>query len=137
MFFSMSAKNVIRGLHFQLHEPQAKIVSVPYGKVYDVIVDLQPESPTFKKWYAVELSGENNRAVYIPKGYAHGFASLQDGTIVVYQCDGAYDKASDTGIRYDDPELGIKWPIEPEAVICSERDRALMTMDEYMKDPMR
>ena len=136
-FISVSAKNVIRGMHFQLHEPQAKLVSVLRGRAYDVIVDLRPDSATFRKWYAVELSGENHRALYVPRGFGNGVASLQDGTMVLCQCDGAYDQASDTGIRYDDPELGIKWPIDPSVAIHSARDMSLMTLAEYMRDPMR
>lgn len=136
-FISVSAKNVIRGIHFQLHEPQAKIVCVLKGCICDVIVDLRPESPTFKKWQAVELSGENHRALYVPRGFGHGFASLQDGTTVMYQCEGAYDKASDTGIRFDDPDIGIEWPVEPGTAIHSERDLALMPLSEYLRDPMR
>ena len=134
---TVSAKNVIRGIHFQLHEPQAKLMSVPYGKVCDVIVDLRPDSATFRQWHAVELSGENHRALYVPRGFGNGVASLQDGTMVLCQCDGAYDQASDTGVRFDDPELGIEWPIDPSAAIHSARDLSLMTLAEYMRDPMR
>ena len=136
-FISVSAKNVIRGLHFQLHEPQAKLVSVLQGRAYDVIVDLRPDSRTFKKWQAVELSGENHRALYVPRGFAHGFASLEDGTMMMYQCEGAYDKASDTGIRFDEPDIGIEWPVMPDKAIHSRRDLSLMSLLEYMKDPMR
>nr|WP_325300797.1 dTDP-4-dehydrorhamnose 3,5-epimerase [uncultured Dysosmobacter sp.] len=136
-FISTSAKNVIRGLHFQLHEPQAKLVSVLYGRAYDVIVDLRPDSRTFKKWQAVELSGENHRALYVPRGFAHGFASLEDGTMMMYQCEGAYDKPSDTGVRFDDPDIGIDWPVSPDEAIHSERDMSLMSLSEYMRDSMR
>lgn len=130
-FASVSAKNVIRGLHFQTYNPQAKLVCVLQGKVWDVIVDLRPESITYKKWVGVELSAENHRALYVPRGFAHGFASLEDGTVMLYQCDGAYDKGSDTGIIYNDPELAIIWPIEEELGIHSERDLKLMTLFEY------
>lgn len=135
-FVSVSAKNVIRGMHFQLHEPQAKIVCALKGCICDVIVDLRPESPTFKKWQAVELSEENHRALYVPRGFGHGFASLEEGTMVMYQCEGAYDKASDTGIRFDDPDIGIEWPIDPQTAIHSERDLALMSLSEYLRNPM-
>lgn len=136
-FVSISEKNVIRGLHFQLHCPQAKLVSVPYGRVYDVVVDLRPESESFKMWRAVELSGENHRALYIPRGFAHGFASLADNTVMLYQCQGAYDHATDTGILFDDPALGVEWPVSAEKAIHSARDLQLMTFEEYMKAPMR
>ena len=131
-FISVSAKNVIRGLHFQTHNPQAKLVSVPKGKVYDVIVDLRSNSPTFKKWIGVELSAENHKALYVPRGFAHGFASLENGTMMMYQCDGPYDKETDSGIRFDDPDIGIVWPIDKEDAIHSERDLKLQSLKEYL-----
>ncbi len=136
-FASTSAKNVVRGLHFQTNNPQAKLVSVLAGKAWDVIVDLRKDSPTYKKWEAVELSADNHRAVYVPRGFGHGFASLEDGTIMLYQCDGAYDASIDTGIRFDDPEIGIKWPVDETVAIHSARDLELMSISEYESNPMR
>lgn len=136
-FVTTSAKNVIRGLHFQLNKPQAKLVTVLHGRAWDVMVDLRPNSATFKKWYAAELSAQNHCALYIPRGFAHGFASLEDETVMLYQCDGAYDKATDTGIRFDTAEIGIPWPVPAQDAIRSARDMQLMTFSEYMKDPMR
>ena len=131
-FLSTSAKNVIRGLHFQLNEPQAKLVSIPQGKVYDVIVDLRKDSPTFKQWRGFELSSENHKALLVPRGFAHGFLSLEDNTIVMYQCDGKYDKETDTGIRYDDPDINITWPVDGEnKTIHSARDLELMSFMQY------
>jgi len=130
-FASMSASNVIRGLHFQIHNPQAKLVCVLNGKVWDVIVDLRPESVTYRKWVSAELSAENHRALFIPRGFAHGFVSLRDETVMLYQCDGAYDKETDTGIRFDDPDIGIEWPIDVRTAIHSERDMTLMSFKEY------
>ena len=130
-FASVSAKNVIRGLHFQTHNPQAKLVCVLSGKVWDVIVDLRMDSPTYKKWVGVELGAEKHNALYVPRGFAHGFVSLEDGTIMLYQCDGAYDKETDTGIRFDDPQIGIEWPIDVSMAIHSERDLKLMSLEEY------
>lgn len=135
-FTSISAKNVIRGLHFQTHNPQAKLVSVVQGCVWDVAVDLRPDSATYKKWVGVELSSENHQSFYIPKGFAHGFVSLQDNSIMLYQCDGAYDKETDTGIRFDDPEIAINWPVDLSKVVCSSRDMQLMSFEEYEKNPM-
>lgn len=132
-FISVSAKNVIRGLHFQTNHAQAKLVSVPKGKVYDVIVDLRPESPTFKKWEGYELSDQNHQALYVPRGFAHGFASLEDGTLMMYQCDGVYDKETDTGIRFDDPDIGIKWPVEEGKDIHSQRDLQLMSFKDFVE----
>lgn len=132
-FYSVSIKGVVRGLHFQINHPQAKIVSVLSGSIWDVIVDLRKESPTYKKWEAVELSADNHRAVYVPKGFAHGFLSLDENTVMLYQCDGSYDAESDTGIRYDDPDIGVVWPIDLEEAICSERDLTLMSFKEFEK----
>lgn len=135
-FISVSAKNVIRGLHFQIYNPQAKLVSVVKGKVWDVIVDLRMNSPTYKKWLGVELSSDNHKSLYIPRGFAHGFASLKDDTIMLYQCDGVYDKETDTGIIFNEPEIGIRWPVAENIAIHSTRDLGLMNLKEYEKRPM-
>lgn len=135
-FLSISEKNVIRGLHFQLHNPQSKLVSVVNGSAWDVIVDLRPNSRTYKKWFATELSAQKHNALYIPKGFAHGFASLEDGMVMLYQCDGKYSKETDTGIRYDDPNIGIEWPINMDISIHSERDLYLMSLEQYEENPM-
>ena len=131
-FISRSAANVIRGLHFQTREPQAKLVSVAAGRVWDVIVDLRPESPSFSKWVAAELSAENHMSLYVPRGFAHGFASLEDGTLMQYICDGRYDKATDTGIRYDDPQIAVAWPVDTSKAVFSPRDLALPSLSSYM-----
>jgi len=130
-FTSISSKNVIRGLHFQTNHPQAKIVSVIKGRVFDVMVDLRNNSPTYKKWIGCELNETNHKAFYIPRGFAHGFASLEDDTIVMYLCDGKYDSETDSGIRYDDPEIGIMWPILERDSIHSERDLGLRYLTDY------
>lgn len=132
-FFSKSCAGVIRGMHFQLNHPQAKLVSVPKGSVYDVIVDLRWGSRSFGKWRGYELSGENHLALYVPRGFAHGFASLEDDTLMLYQCDGAYDKETDTGIRFDDPDLNISWPVELKGAVHSKRDLELMSFAEYVR----
>lgn len=135
-FTSLSAKYVVRGLHFQIYKPQAKIVCIIAGKVWDVIVDLRLDSPTYKKWISIELSSENNKALYIPRGFAHGFVALEDKTIMLYQCDGTYNKETDTGIIFNDPEINVKWPIDENAAIHSIRDLKLMNLAEYEKNPM-
>lgn len=135
-FASRSMKNVIRGLHFQTHNPQAKLVSVVSGCVWDVIVDLRQNSPTFKQWLAQELSANNHFSFYIPRGFAHGFASLEDNTVMLYQCDGKYDKETDTGIRFDDPQINIDWIVNEKKAIHSDRDLRLMSFSEYLKNPM-
>lgn len=137
-FLSVSSRNVIRGMHFQLNRPQAKIVTVTKGAVYDVIVDLRPDSKTYKEWRGFTLSQENHLALYIPRGFAHGFLALEDETHMLYQCDGAYDKETDTGIRFDDPELNIKWPVNDlDKCIHSARDLTLMSFKEYEQNRMR
>ena len=130
-FASISSRNVIRGLHFQLNNPQAKLVCVLKGKVWDVIVDIRMDSPTYKKWIARELSAEKHNALYVPRGFAHGFVSLENDTIMLYQCDGAYDKETDTGIRFDDPEIAIEWPVNLKDTIHSKRDLQLGGLKEY------
>ena len=136
-FISMSAKNVLRGLHFQINNPQAKLVCVPYGSAYDVLVDLRPRSTTFKLWQGFELSRENHKALYIPKGFAHGFLSLENDTQMLYQCDGAYDKETDTGIRIDDSDIAVSWPIDLNDAFISQRDLQLMSFEAYFEHPMK
>jgi dTDP-4-dehydrorhamnose 3,5-epimerase len=136
-FISRSAQNVIRGLHFQKNHPQAKLVSVISGAAWDVIVDLRIESPTFKEWRAQILSAENHMSFYVPRGFAHGFASLQDDTLMLYQCDGKYDSETDSGIIYNDKDIGIEWPIDDKIAIHSERDLKLELLEEYLKNPMK
>ena len=134
IFVSASKKNVIRGLHFQYNEPQTKLVTVLNGACMDVVVDLRYNSTTFLKYKFFELNDSNHNIIYIPKGFAHGFLSLSDEMKMMYICDGAYDKASDTGILYNDKTLGIKWPIDDiNNTIHSERDLKLMTFQEFDK----
>ena len=135
-FLSKSAKNVIRGLHFQIRHPQAKLVSVVRGRVWDVIVDLRPDSATYKKWLSFELSEENHRCVLVPRGFAHGFVSLEDDTVMLYQCDGKYDSETDTGIIYNDAEIGIDWPVDDTVAIHSARDLTLKSFKDYLLNPM-
>ena len=135
-FFTVSQKNVIRGLHFQIRYPQIKLVSVINGAAWDVIVDLRPNSKTYLKSYTCYLSAENHSSLYVPKGFAHGFASLEDHTVMFYSCEGKYDKETDTGIRFDDPDINILWPISEDMAIHSERDLKLPSYKEYLSHPM-
>ena len=120
-------KGTIRGLHFQAkpHE-ETKIVSCPHGAIFDVIVDLRADSPGFGRWVAFELSRDNRRALYIPRGFAHGFQSLADDTDVFYLMGERYEPDFARGVRWDDPKLGIAWPIAD--AIVSENDRRLPDM---------
>lgn len=120
---SKSSYGVIRGLHYQLPpHSQSKLVSVPYGKVWDVAVDLRKQSPTFGQWYGVELSDENHLQLFIPKGFAHGFAVLSDMAIVHYKCDNFYTPASEQGILYNDVDLAIDWKVPINEAIVAEKD---------------
>ena len=121
---SKSSYGVVRGLHCQLGKhAQAKLVRVLHGKVLDVAVDVRKNSPTFGKHVAVELSEENQRQLFIPRGFLHGFSVLSETAIFSYKCDNFYHKESEFGIRYDDPEIGIDWKIPPQKIITSQKDR--------------
>ncbi len=127
---SQSVYGTIRGLHFQKGEfSQAKLVRVLEGTVLDVAVDLRPDSPTFGKHVAVELSAENNRQLMIPRQFAHGFAVLTPRATFAYKCDNVYNKASEGGIRFDDPALGIDWKIDISKAILSEKDKVLPLLE--------
>ena len=107
-----SARNTLRGLHFQRRHSQDKLVRVLSGGVYDVAVDLRPKSKTFGKWQGFTLSAENREMLYLPRGFAHGFLACQDHTIVHYLCGDRYDPESEDGILWNDPELAIDWPLD-------------------------
>ena len=120
---SHSSYGVLRGLHLQAGEwSQAKLVRVIQGKVLDVAVDVRKGSPTFGKYVAVELSDENKRQFFIPRGMAHGFLVLSEKATFVYKVDNVYAPQSEVCIRWDDPEIGIEWPIERDKVLTSEKD---------------
>ncbi len=120
---SMSARGVLRGLHFQKQYPQGKLVRVVRGKVFDVAVDLREGSVTYKKWYGVELSDENKKQFYIPEGFAHGFLVLSDEAEFVYKCTDFYHPGDEGGIMWNDPEIGIEWPLEDGVeLVISEKD---------------
>ena len=121
---SKSCYGVIRGIHFQKGEfSQAKLVRVLQGSVLDVAVDLRRNSPTFGKYVAVELSSENKKQLMIPRGFGHGFSVLSETAVFAYKCDNVYNKASEVGIRFDDPDIGIDWKIDPKKAILSEKDK--------------
>ena len=132
-FYSISAKNVMRGLHFQKNHPQDKLVTVVKGAILDVIVDIRRDSKTFGHWQIFELNEENHSVLFVPAGFAHGFISLEDKTIMLYQCHEPYDKETDTGISILDYDIGIKWPVDVKDVIMSDRDKELMSFEEYCR----
>lgn len=119
-----SSKNVLRGLHYQ-NEPhaQSKLVRALVGAIWDVVVDIRPDSSTYGRWYGVELSAENKRQLLIPRGFAHGYSVLSDTAEVFYKCDNFYNKPSEGGIFYADPALNIDWKIKLEEAIISEKDK--------------
>ncbi|MCL3780469.1 dTDP-4-dehydrorhamnose 3,5-epimerase [Prolixibacteraceae bacterium JC049] len=121
---SSSTYGVVRGLHYQMAPyGQAKLVRVISGTVYDVAVDLRKDSPTFGKWFGVELSGENKKQFFIPRGFAHGFSVLSEHAVFSYKCDNFYTPDAERGIAFDDPSLNIDWKVEPGKEIISEKDK--------------
>lgn len=126
---SLSKKGVIRALHYQLDpKAQGKLVRVVTGEVLDVAVDIRRSSPTFLKWVSVKLSESNKAMLYIPPGFAHGFVALTDNVNLLYKCTNEYDKASERGIRYDDPQINVNWGVSTP--IVSDKDMVLP----YLKD---
>ena len=133
---SRSSRGVVRGLHYQTDpHAQGKLVWTLAGRVWDVAVDIRPESPTFGEWRGVELDEVNQSLFYMPPGFAHGFIALADNTIVQYKCTAEYDAASERGIRYDDPELAISWPAGTH--VLSDRDAHHPGFDEMVAQTRR
>ena len=127
---SSSVQGVLRGLHFQIEHPQAKLVRVISGTVFDVAVDLREGSPTWGQWEGVVLSAENRRQFFVPRGFAHGFLVLSETAEFCYKCDDIYHPGDEGGIMWNDPELGIEWPaflgektLDPAKVILSDKDK--------------
>lgn len=126
---SKSTKGVLRGLHFQKKHPQTKLVRVIRGEVFDVAVDLRKGSKTYGKWVGEVLSEDNKKMLLIPKGFAHGFVVLSDEAEFVYKCDDVYHPEDEGGIAYNDPEIGIDWPIK-DNLLLSEKDKKHPTLKE-------
>ena len=125
---SRSAAGVIRGLHYQYPHPQGKLVSVLEGRIFDVAVDIRSDSPTFRQWAGVELSAENHRQLYVPEGFAHGFCVLGEFALMSYLVTAPFDARYDSAVAWDDPEIDIDWPLEPESL--SDKDRHAPTLRE-------
>jgi dTDP-4-dehydrorhamnose 3,5-epimerase len=131
---SISQYGVLRGLHMQKGEfSQAKLVRVTQGKVLDVVVDVRKNSATFGNSFSIILSAENNQQLFIPRGFLHGFAVLENNTIFSYKCDNYYHKEAETGVIYNDPNLNIDWILQDEEIILSEKDKTLVSFDEFSK----
>jgi dTDP-4-dehydrorhamnose 3,5-epimerase len=127
---SHSRRGVIRGLHYQLHRPQGKLISCVRGRVFDVAVDLRVGSPTFRQWVGMTLADDTPWLLWIPPGFAHGFCALSDSADVLYKCTDVYVAADERGIAWNDPELAIAWPVEDPVI--STRDRQLPLLSDAM-----
>lgn len=134
VFYTISKRGVIRATHFQLVKQQPKLVRCISGHVYDVIVDLRPESQTYGQWRGFHLTGENTLSLLVPAGFGHGYLVVED-SVVSYKCAEVFFGEGDSGIMYDDPDIGIQWPMEliggKENLIISEKDLGLMSFKEY------
>ena len=132
---SKSSYGVIRGLHYQLNPfAQAKLVRVLEGTILDIAVDIRKDSPTYAQYFAVELSADNKKQLYIPEGFAHGFSVLSNTAIVIYKCNAFYNKESEAGIRFDDLDLNIDWKINPTDALISEKDQILPSLKKSLSN---
>jgi dTDP-4-dehydrorhamnose 3,5-epimerase len=129
---SFCKKNVLRGLHLQLKNPQGKYITVLQGKIFDIALDLRKNSKTFGKHFSIILSGKENTSIYIPEGFAHGYCTLEKNTIIYYKCTNYRDKNSERGIFWNDPKLKIKWPIKKP--ILSIKDRKNLNFKKFIKN---
>ncbi len=126
-------RGTIRGLHFQLPPvPQAKLVRVLRGSVYDVAIDVRAGSPTYGRWIAETLTAQGGEQLFVPRGFAHGFCTLEADTEVAYKVDGLYAPDCDSGLAWNDPTLGIPWPVAPDAAVLSDKDRKLGTFGDFV-----
>ncbi|HHV31283.1 dTDP-4-dehydrorhamnose 3,5-epimerase [Caproiciproducens sp. LBM24188] len=134
VFYTNSHRGVIRALHFQREKQQPKLVRCVWGHVYDVVVDLRKNSPTFKKWLGFELSEENKDELLVPAGCAHGYLVLEH-SVVSYKCAEKFYGEYDDGIKWNDPEIGVKWPLErvDNQIILADKDKNLQTFSEFME----
>jgi dTDP-4-dehydrorhamnose 3,5-epimerase len=131
--FSISKKNVLRGLHFQWDPPMGKLMRVVFGKAFLVAVDIRQGSPTIGKWFGMEIEGDDNIQVWAPPGFARGFLSLANPTGVQYLCTGIYNKTGESNIRWDDPDIGIEWP--HKTPFLSEKDKIAQSFSDWTSSP--
>lgn len=134
IFYSTSKKGTVRGMHFQLEKQQTKLVRCISGKIYDVIIDLRKDSPTYMQWRGFYLNDSNKQALYVPKHFAHGFMAIEE-SLVSYKCDEEFYSAGDNGIKWDDKDLAIEWPTSEigglKNIIISDKDQNLMAFKEF------
>jgi dTDP-4-dehydrorhamnose 3,5-epimerase len=131
---SHSSRGVLRGLHYQLRQPQAKLCRVIQGEVLDIAVDVRLGSPTFGKWVSVLLSGENHRQIYVPKGFAHGFVVRSETADFLYKCSDYFDASDDRGVLWNDPGIGIDWQVDDP--IISDKDKRYLPLAEIAHDQL-
>jgi dTDP-4-dehydrorhamnose 3,5-epimerase len=129
---SLSRRGTLRGLHYQYPRPQGKLIYVLDGEIFDVAVDIRRSSPTFGRWVATSLSSDDRRQLYVPPGFAHGFCATSDAALVAYKCTEQYDPLAEGCIRWNDPELGISWPIADPLLSC--KDRAAPALSETLHE---
>ena len=132
---SLSKKNVLRGLHLQIKKPQGKLITVLRGEILDISVDCRIKSKTFGKYFSIKLSEKDNISVYIPEGFAHGFVSLENNSVLHYKCTNYRDEKSENGILWNDEDLKIKWP--KKKLIISHKDQKNLTFAEFIKNKLR
>lgn len=132
---SRSSKGVVRGLHFQWEPPMGKLMRVTQGSAFLVAVDIRVGSPTLGKWLGVEVSAENRRQVWAPAGFARGFCVTSASAEIQYKCTGIYSNKAESGIRWDDPEIGIEWPIPSNDMQLSEKDKKAQTLAQWLSSP--
>jgi dTDP-4-dehydrorhamnose 3,5-epimerase len=130
---SKSAKGVVRGLHFQFDQPMAKLMRVTAGAAFLVAVDIRHGSPTLGQWFGIEASAENRIQLYAPPGFARGFCALVDNTEIQYKCTSLYNPKGESGVLWNDPRIGLKWPVTDP--ILSPKDAAAQTLDQWLADP--
>jgi len=131
---SCSNRHVLRGLHYQRRHPQGKLVYVVQGEIFDVAVDVRIGSPTFGKWEGYTLSGQNHHQLYVPEGFAHGFVVMSEQAVVMYKCTELYEPNDDCGFLWNDPDIGIQWPVS--SPMLSSKDAALPRLSDLDKDKL-
>jgi len=131
---SGSVRGVLRGLHFQWDPPMGKLMRVTRGAAFLVAVDIRKGSPTCGEWFGLEISAENRKQVWAPAGFARGFCVLSDYAEIQYKCTGTYNARAESGIRWDDPDIGIKWPLSD--VLLSDKDRGARSLAEWLESPL-
>ena len=133
---SRSRQGVLRGLHFQWEPPMGKLMRVTLGSAFLVAVDIRQGSPTLGQWFGMEVSAQNKKQIWAPAGFARGFCVLSDYAEIQYKCTGIYSHQAESGIRWNDPRVGIRWPVDSVAeLVLSEKDKSARTLDQWLASP--